>query len=59
MPPQQRSAQPHLTLQRQYSRNQELVAQNFIAKSAVDATLSQLEAQRAAVAADRAARTSR
>ena len=42
-------------LERQYRRNQELVAQNFIAKSAVDATLSQLEAQRAAVAADRAA----
>jgi RND family efflux transporter MFP subunit len=31
------------------------VAQNFIAKSAADATLSQLDAQRAAVAADRAA----
>jgi len=42
-------------LERQYRRSQELVAQNFIAKSAADATLSQLEAQRAAVAADRAA----
>jgi membrane fusion protein, multidrug efflux system len=42
-------------LERQYKRSQELVAQNFIAKSAADATLSQLEAQRAAVAADRAA----
>ncbi|MBO9513594.1 MAG: efflux RND transporter periplasmic adaptor subunit [Variovorax sp.] len=42
-------------LERQYRRNQELVAQNFIARSAMDATLSQLEAQRAAVAADRAA----
>ena len=42
-------------LQRQYKRSQDLVAQNFIAKSAADATLSQLEAQRAAVAADRAA----
>jgi multidrug efflux system membrane fusion protein len=42
-------------LARQYKRSQDLVAQNFIAKSAADATLSQLEAQRAAVAADRAA----
>ena len=42
-------------LERQYKRSQELVAQNFISKSAADATLSQLEAQRAAVAADRAA----
>ena len=42
-------------LQRQYKRNQELLAQNFISKSAADATLSQLEAQRAAVAADKAA----
>jgi RND family efflux transporter MFP subunit len=42
-------------LERQYRRSQDLVAQNFIAKSAADATLSQLEAQRAAVAADRAA----
>ncbi|HSV59706.1 MAG TPA: efflux RND transporter periplasmic adaptor subunit [Variovorax sp.] len=42
-------------LERQYKRNQELLAQNFISKSAADATLSQLEAQRAAVAADRAA----
>ncbi len=42
-------------LQRQYQRSQELVAQNFIAKAAADATLSQLEAQRAAVAADKAA----
>lgn len=42
-------------LERQYKRSQELVAQNFIAKSAAEATLSQLDAQRAAVAADRAA----
>jgi membrane fusion protein, multidrug efflux system len=42
-------------LERQYRRSQELVSQNFIAKSAADATLSQLEAQRAAVAADKAA----
>jgi len=42
-------------LERQYRRSQELLAQNFISKSATDATLSQLEAQRAAVAADRAA----
>lgn len=42
-------------LERQYKRSQELVSQNFIAKSAMDATLAQLEAQRAAVAADRAA----
>ncbi|SCK42098.1 RND family efflux transporter, MFP subunit [Variovorax sp. HW608] len=42
-------------LERQYKRNLELVAQNFIARSAVDATLAQLDAQRAAVAADRAA----
>lgn len=40
-------------LERQYRRSQDLVAQNFIAKSAADATLSQLQAQRAAVAADR------
>ncbi|SFM76842.1 efflux RND transporter periplasmic adaptor subunit [Variovorax sp. OV329] len=42
-------------LQRQYKRNQELLAQNFISKSAADATLAQLDAQRAAVAADKAA----
>jgi multidrug efflux system membrane fusion protein len=42
-------------LERQYRRNQELVAQSFIAKAAADATLSQREAQRAAVAADKAA----
>jgi RND family efflux transporter MFP subunit len=42
-------------LERQYRRSQELVAQNFIAKAAADATLSQLDAQRAAVAADTAA----
>lgn len=42
-------------LERQYRRSQELLAQNFISKSASDATLSQLDAQRAAVAADRAA----
>ena len=42
-------------LERQYQRSRELVAQNFIAKSAADATLSQFESQKAAVAADRAA----
>ncbi|MEJ7687478.1 MAG: efflux RND transporter periplasmic adaptor subunit, partial [Variovorax sp.] len=42
-------------LERQYSRSKELLAQNFISKSAADATLSQVDAQRAAVAADRAA----
>ena len=42
-------------LERQYKRSQDLVAQNFIAKSAADNTLSQVAAQRAAVAADRAA----
>ncbi len=42
-------------LERQYSRSRELLAQNFISKSAADATLSQVDAQRAAVAADRAA----
>ncbi|MBO9648314.1 MAG: efflux RND transporter periplasmic adaptor subunit [Variovorax sp.] len=52
---QQRDEAVLADLERQYRRNQELVSQNFIAKSAVDATLSQLEAQRAAVAADRAA----
>jgi RND family efflux transporter MFP subunit len=52
---QQRDEATLADLERQYKRSQELVAQNFIAKSAADATLSQLEAQRAAVAADRAA----
>jgi multidrug efflux system membrane fusion protein len=42
-------------LERQYRRSQELLAQNFIAKSATETVLSQLDAQRAAVAADRAA----
>lgn len=42
-------------LERQYKRSQDLVAQNFIAKSAADSTLAQVEAQRAAVASDRAA----
>ena len=42
-------------LERQYKRSQELLAQNFIAKSATENVLSQVEAQRAAVAADRAA----
>jgi RND family efflux transporter MFP subunit len=42
-------------LERQYKRSQELLAQNFIAKSATENALSQVEAQRAAVAADRAA----
>jgi len=42
-------------LERQYKRSQELLAQNFIAKSATENALAQVEAQRAAVAADRAA----
>lgn len=42
-------------LERQYRRSQELLAQNFISKSAADNTLSQVEAQRAALAADSAA----
>ena len=42
-------------LERQYKRSQDLLAQNFIAKSATENALSQVEAQRAAVAADRAA----
>jgi RND family efflux transporter MFP subunit len=42
-------------LERQYKRSQELQAQNFIAKSATETVLAQLEAQRATVAADRAA----
>jgi multidrug efflux system membrane fusion protein len=42
-------------LERQYKRSQELLAQNFISKSAADNTLSQVEAQRAALAADAAA----
>ena len=52
---QQRDQATLADLERQYKRSQELVAQNFIARSAADATLSQVEAQRAAVAADRAA----
>lgn len=42
-------------LERQYQRSQELLAQNFISKSAADNTLSQVEAQRAALASDSAA----
>lgn len=42
-------------LERQYKRSQELLAQNFIAKSATETVLAQLDAQRASVAADRAA----
>ena len=42
-------------LERQYKRSQELLAQNFISKSAADNTLSQVEAQRAALASDSAA----
>ncbi len=52
---QQRDEATMADLDRQYKRSQDLVAQNFIAKSAADSTLSQLEAQRAAVSADRAA----
>ena len=40
---------------RQLARAQDLRAQNFIAQSAVDSVLAQVEAQRAAVAADEAA----
>lgn len=42
-------------LERQYKRSQELLAQNFIAKSATETVLAQLDAQRASVAADKAA----
>jgi membrane fusion protein, multidrug efflux system len=42
-------------LERQYRRSQELLAQNFIAKSATENSLAQVEAQRAAVEADKAA----
>ncbi|HVZ43195.1 MAG TPA: efflux RND transporter periplasmic adaptor subunit [Ramlibacter sp.] len=42
-------------LDRQYRRSQELLQQNFIAKSATENVLAQLEAQRAAVEADKAA----
>lgn len=42
-------------LERQYQRSQDLLAQNFISKSAADNTLSQVEAQRAALASDSAA----
>ncbi len=52
---QQRDEATLADLERQYKRSQELVAQNFISRSALEATLSQVEAQRAAVAADRAA----
>lgn len=39
-------------LERQWKRSRDLVAQNFIAQSAADTVLANLEAQRAAVAAD-------
>ena len=42
-------------LERQYKRSQELRDQNFIAQSAVDTVLANLEAQRALVASDAAA----
>jgi len=42
-------------LERQYRRSQELRDQNFIAQSAVDTVLANLEAQRALVASDAAA----
>lgn len=42
-------------LERQWKRAQELRAQNFIAQSAADTVLSNLESQRAAVAASQAA----
>lgn len=41
--------------ERQYQRSLDLVAQSFIAQSAADTSLSQVQAQRAAVAADAAA----
>jgi RND family efflux transporter MFP subunit len=52
---QQRDQATLADLERQYRRSQELLAQNFISKSAADNTLSQVDAQRAAVASDRAA----
>jgi membrane fusion protein, multidrug efflux system len=52
---QQRDEAMLADLERQYRRSQDLLAQNFISKSAADSTLSQVEAQRAAIAADRAA----
>lgn len=42
-------------LERQYKRNQELVAQKFLAQSAIDTLRSQVEAQRALVASNQAA----
>ncbi|MEO7241696.1 MAG: efflux RND transporter periplasmic adaptor subunit [Variovorax sp.] len=51
---QQRDEATMADAERQVKRSQELLAQNFIARSAADATLSQLEAQRAAVASDKA-----
>jgi len=42
-------------LERQWARARDLQAQNFIAPSAADSVLSQLDAQRALVAADQAA----
>jgi RND family efflux transporter MFP subunit len=42
-------------LERQWQRAQDLRAQNFIAQSAADSVLSQLEAQKALVASDQAA----
>jgi membrane fusion protein, multidrug efflux system len=52
---QQRDQATLADLERQYRRSQELLAQNFISKSAADNTLSQVDAQRAAVASDHAA----
>ena len=42
-------------LERQYKRSQELVSQNFLAQSALDSLLSQVEAQRALVQSNEAA----
>ncbi len=42
-------------LNRQYKRSQELVSQNFLAQSALDSLLSQVEAQRALVQSNQAA----
>ncbi len=52
---QQRDEATLADVDRQYRRSVELVGQNFIAKSAAEATLSQFDAQKAAVAADLAA----
>ena len=52
---QQKDEATLVDIERQQRRSQELLAQNFISKAAADATSSQRDAQRAAIAADRAA----